>query len=53
LFLYENLLKEIIAIVLLKTLSLNFYAQQKAYFPDKNEWQSQSPVILKINAEKL
>lgn len=39
--------------VLLKALSLNLYAQQKAYFPDKNEWQSQSPVNLKINAEKL
>ncbi|WP_035072661.1 serine hydrolase domain-containing protein [Anditalea andensis] len=43
----------IIAMVLLNAESFNLCAQQKAYFPDKNEWQSQSPSSLKINAEKL
>jgi len=44
--------KVIIAMIMM-VISYNLSAQQKAYFPNKNEWQSQSPNNLKINAEKL
>ncbi|HSJ68338.1 MAG TPA: serine hydrolase [Anditalea sp.] len=45
--------KVMIALVLLLEINFALYAQEKVYYPNKNEWQSQSPNNLKINAEKL